>query len=118
MGRYILAEDYVRALRGREVLTRDVDAALADCDGLLLPTLPIPAPTIGAGTVRIGGSTESVRNITLRLTQLFNLTGHPAVSVPCGRTRDGWPVGAQLVGRLHDTPALLDTASAIEPYLS
>lgn len=118
MGRYILAEDYVRALRGREVLTRDVDDALSDCDGLLLPTLPIPAPTIGSMTVRIGESEESVRNITLRLTQLFNLTGHPAVSIPCGCTRDGWPVGAQLVGRRHDTATLLDTASAIERYLS
>jgi aspartyl-tRNA(Asn)/glutamyl-tRNA(Gln) amidotransferase subunit A len=118
MGRYILAEDYVRALRGRDVLTRDVDDALRDCEGLLLPTLPIPAPTIGSGTVRIGESQESVRNVTLRLTQLFNLTGHPAISVPCGLTRDGWPVGAQLVGRRHHTPALLDTAAAIEPYLS
>ena len=42
MGRYILAEDYVRALRGREVLTREVDAALHGRDGLLLPTLPVP----------------------------------------------------------------------------
>lgn len=118
MGRYILAEDYVRALRGRDVLTRNVDDALTDCDALLLPTLPIPAPTIGSSTVRIGESKDSVRNITLRLTQLFNLTGHPALSIPCGRTRDGWPVGAQLVGWRHHTPALLDTASAIEPYLS
>jgi len=118
MGRYILAEDYVRALRGRDVLIHEVDSALTDCDGLLLPTVPIPAPTIGSGTVRIGGSEESVRNITLRLTQLFNLTGHPAISIPCGCTREGWPVGAQVVGHRHRTAALLDTASAVEPYLS
>jgi aspartyl-tRNA(Asn)/glutamyl-tRNA(Gln) amidotransferase subunit A len=118
MGRYILAEDYVRALHGRDVLRREVDSALTDCDGLLLPTLPIPAPTIGSGSVRIGGVEESVRNITMRLTQLFNLTGHPAISMPCGSTREGWPVGAQLVGHRHCTPALLDMASAIEPYLS
>ena len=47
MGRYILAEDYVRALRGRDVLTREVDAALDGRDGLLLPSLPIPAPKLG-----------------------------------------------------------------------
>ena len=47
MGRYILAEDYVRALRGRDVLTSEVDAALTGCDGLLLPSLPIPAHKIG-----------------------------------------------------------------------
>jgi len=118
MGRYILAEDYVRALRGRDVLAREVDEALTGCDGLLLPTLPIPAPTIGSETIRVGGSEESVRNITLRLTQLFNLTGHPAISIPCGRTREGWPVGAQVIGHRHRTTALLDTASAIEPCLS
>lgn len=118
MGRYILAEDYLRGLRGRDVLIHEVNEALTGCDGLLLPTLPIPAPTIGSGMVRIGGSEESVRNITLRLTQLFNLTGHPAISIPCGSTREGWPVGAQVVGHRHRTTALLDTASALEPYLS
>ena len=55
MGRYVLAEDYVRALEGREVLRREVDAALAEHDALVLPTLPIPAPLIGASTVQIGG---------------------------------------------------------------
>jgi aspartyl-tRNA(Asn)/glutamyl-tRNA(Gln) amidotransferase subunit A len=118
MGRYILAEDNVRGLRGRDLLIGEVDNALTDCDGLLLPTLPIPAPTIGIGSVRIGGVDESVRNIMLRLTQLFNLTGHPAISIPCGCTREGWPVGAQLVGHRHRTAALLDTASAVEPYIS
>jgi aspartyl-tRNA(Asn)/glutamyl-tRNA(Gln) amidotransferase subunit A len=118
MGRYILAEDYVRALHGRDVLTHEVDDALTGCDGLLLPTLAIPAPTIGSASVRVGGVEESVRNITMRLTQLFNLTGHPAISMPCGCTREGWPVGAQLVGHRNHTPALLGTASAIEPHLS
>ena len=44
MGQYVLAEDYVRALAGRDVLRREVDAALAQHDALVLPTLPIPAP--------------------------------------------------------------------------
>jgi aspartyl-tRNA(Asn)/glutamyl-tRNA(Gln) amidotransferase subunit A len=77
MARYVLAEDYTRALEGREVLRREVDAALSGYDALLLPTVPIPAPPLGAGTVDIGGTKEPVRNATLRLTQLFNLTGHP-----------------------------------------
>ncbi len=117
LGRYILAEDYVRALRGRNVLMHEVDAALTDCDGLLLPALPIPAPTIGATTVRIDGSDEPIRNITLRLTQLFNLTGHPAIAIPCGSTSEGLPVGAQIVGHRHGTTAMLDAALAVEPHL-
>ena len=114
MGRYILGEDYVRALRGRDLLRTEVDAALSGRDALLLPTLPVPATRLGAATVRVGGSEEPVRNITLRLTQLFNVTGHPALSIPCGKTTDGLPVGAQLVGAR--TPELLEAALALEPY--
>lgn len=117
IGRYLLAEDYVRALRGRDILTSEVDAALAGCDALLLPTLPMPAPPLGAETVRLGGSEEPVRNAMLRLTQLFNLTGHPAITIPCGRSPEDLPIGAQLVGRRGETAALLEIARAIEGYL-
>ena len=86
MGRYILAEDYVRAMHLRTVLRRAVDAALKGCDALLLPTLPIPAPVLGAATVDIDGTTEPVRAVMLRLTQLFNITGHPAIAMPAGTT--------------------------------
>ncbi len=114
MGRYILAEDYVRALAGRELLRREVDAALGDHEALLLPTLPIPAPPIGVDTVQIGSARESVRNVTLRLTQLFNLTGHPAVSLPCGLTTAGLPCGLQIAGRRHETDALMCLALSAE----
>jgi len=117
MGRYILAEDYLRALRGRDVLTHEVEAALEGLDGLLLPSLPVPATTIGAPTVRVAGTDEQVRSVTLRLTQLFNVTGHPAISIPCGRTPDGLPVGLQAVGHRGRTTALLDLARRIEPHV-
>lgn len=112
MGRYILAEDYVRALRGREALTHDVERTLAGRDALLLPTIPIPAPLLGVATVPIGSSEEPVRNLLLRLTQLFNLTGHPALTLPCGLTPEGLPVGAQLVA--PHTRSLLQIAAAAE----
>jgi aspartyl-tRNA(Asn)/glutamyl-tRNA(Gln) amidotransferase subunit A len=117
MGRYVLGEDYARALKGREVLRRDVDAALADHDGLVLPTLPIPAPPLGATLMDVGGHAEPVRNLMLRQTQLFNLTGHPAISLPCGRTAGGLPCGLQLVGARTQTDALMRVALALEPYL-
>ena len=115
MGRYVLAEDYARAQRGRDVLRAEVDRALADVDALVLPTLPIPAPPIGAAAVEVSGKAESVRNMMLRLTQLFNVTGHPAISIPCGATSDGLPCGFQIVGRRHETEALLAVAAACEP---
>jgi aspartyl-tRNA(Asn)/glutamyl-tRNA(Gln) amidotransferase subunit A len=115
MGRYILGEDYVRAMRGREVVTRDVNAALDGRDGLLLPTLPVPAVTLGAPTVSVNGSEEPVRSITLRLTQIFNISGHPAITLPCGTTAEGLPVGAQVVG--SRTLELLSVAAALEPLM-
>jgi len=114
MGRYILAEDYVRAMRGREVLTTEVNAALDGRDVLLLPSLAVPATRLGAATVQVGGVEEPVRNIMLRLTQLFNITGHPAISMPCGHTGEGLPVGVQLVGKSGRTPELLHVAATVE----
>ena len=117
MGRYVLAEDYARAMRGRELLRHEVNAALAGRDGLLLPSLAIPAPKIGSATVRVAGVEEPIRNIMLRLTQTFNVSGHPVITMPCEKTTEGLPIGAQLVGTYGDTPGLLRVARAIECYL-
>jgi aspartyl-tRNA(Asn)/glutamyl-tRNA(Gln) amidotransferase subunit A len=114
MGRYILAEDYVRALRGRAVIRAEVEAALAEVDALVLPALAIPAPPLGAETVPVKGGQEQVRSAMLRCTQPFNLSSHPAISLPCGATPSGLPVGLQLVGHRGGTPELLQIARAVE----
>ena len=117
MARYVTAEDYVRALEGRRTLAREVDAALSGVDALLMPTLPIVAPPIGAATVQVGTTREPVRNVMLRLTQLFNLTGHPAVSLPCGTSASGLPCGLQLAGSGGQTDTLLHVARGVEMAL-
>lgn len=117
MARYVLAEDYVRALNGRDTLRLEVDRTMASVNALLLPTLPIPAPPIGASAVPVGATREPVRNLMLRLTQLFNITGHPAISLPCGRTPAGLPVGLQVVGTRGQTDTLLHVARAVEDQL-
>ena len=117
MGRAITQEDYMLALGGREQLRRDVDAAMAGCDALALPTLPIPAPKIGADLVAVGPTEQPLRNVMLRLTQLFNITGHPAISLPSGLTRDGLPCGLQLVGVRAETARLVQTALACEAVI-
>ncbi len=53
----------------------------------------------------------------LRCTQAFNVSGHPAITMPCGKTAEGLPIGAQIVGAHGDTPALLQVARAVEPYV-
>jgi len=118
MGRYVLGEDYARAMRGRELIRREVDAALEGRDGLFLPALAIPAPKLGVAMVRVGAVEEPVRNVMLRCTQAFNVSGHPAMSIPCGATTDGLPIGAQLVGGYGDTPGLLRVARAVEPIVA
>ena len=114
MGRHVLGEDYVRALRGRDVIRQEVECALTGVDALVLPALSIEAPPIGAATVPVKGGQEPIRNAMLRCTQPFNLSGHPAISVPCGTTSAGLPVGLQIVGHAGRTIDLLRVARAIE----
>lgn len=114
MGRYVLAEDYIRALAGRDVIRHEVDAALADVDALVLPGLACEAPPLGAEHVDVGDSLQPVRSVMLRLTQPFNLSGHPAIVLPCGTTPTGFPASLQLVGQHQGTSALLDVAAGVE----
>ena len=118
MARYVLAEDYIRALRGKAVIAHEVDRALNGVDALVLPSLAIPAPPIGAATMPVKGGPDAVRSLMLRCTQPFNLSGHPAISIPCGRTREGLPIGLQLVGHKGRTPALVQVALAAESAIA
>ena len=115
-GRSISAVDYLKAREARRTFRDAIDGALAECDALVLPTLPIVAPLLGESEVLLGVGDRServaVRAAMLRQTQLFNITGHPAISLPL-RT-PGLPVGLQLVGARGRTARLLDVASAIE----
>ena len=117
MGRYVLAEDYIRAMALRERLRDAVDRAFDGVDALLLPGLAITAPPLGAASVEVDGAREPIRAVMLRLTQLFNITGHPAIAIPAGSS-DGWPVGVQIVGRRDATDDLLAIARAAEPYIT
>jgi aspartyl-tRNA(Asn)/glutamyl-tRNA(Gln) amidotransferase subunit A len=117
LGRYALAEDYLRALDLREALRLRVDRALDGCDALLLPTLPMAAPTLGSTTVEIAGQEEPVRAAMLRLTQIFNVTGHPSIAIPAGRGRDGMPRGVQVIGPRGATERLLALGVAVENLL-
>jgi aspartyl-tRNA(Asn)/glutamyl-tRNA(Gln) amidotransferase subunit A len=118
MGRYVLGEDYARALAGREVVRHEVDAMLLEHDALLVPTLPIPAPPIGATTLQIGQASEPVRALMLRLTSPFNVTGHPAIALPCGDTPAGLPCSLQLIGARSHTDGLVRVAMAVEHSLA
>jgi len=67
-------------------------------------------------SVQIGKASEAVRNLMLRQTQLFNLTGHPAIALPAGVTSSGLPCSVQLVG--SETERLLPVAAACEAQMT
>lgn len=117
-GRSIAAVTYLEARDAAAALQRAVDRLLQECDALVLPTLPIVAPPLGATDIVIDpaiGTSTPVRSAMLRQTQPFNLTGHPAISLPL--PSPGLPVGLQLVGRRHETARLLEVAAACEKIL-
>jgi len=114
LGQCILAEQYVRAKRFIETYRRDTDAVFKEVDLLLTPATPAIAPKIGAVEVTTDGVSEPAGNAITRYTSFFNMTGHPAITFPCGMHSTGLPIAAQLVGRHYEDEALLDITSDIE----
>ena len=114
LGRSVSDQEYRDAQHTRTVLRREVDAALDGRDALVLPTLPTPAPPSGAEQVTLGEVTVDVRTAALRLTQLFDLTGHPALTIPSEPTADGLPCGVQLVGAYGHTLELVELGTVQE----
>ena len=114
-GHNLRAVDYLRGVEMRREVEVDFQEAFEQVDILVAPTTPIPAPRIGASEVRLEGEREStVRAELLRLTRPANLAGLPAVSIPCGFTREGLPVGLQLIGPKWGEARLLAVALAYE----
>jgi aspartyl-tRNA(Asn)/glutamyl-tRNA(Gln) amidotransferase subunit A len=113
-GGKVLATQYLAGLDVQKRVRADFDAALQEVDAIVAPTVPVPAPPIGAEFVEVDGEQIGVRPALLGMNRPANFTGHPAISVPCGFTRDGLPVGLQLIGRSFDESTLLRIAFAYE----
>ena len=117
-GKQIAAHEYVNAQRLRTLLRRDLDALWQKVDVLATPTTAVVAPRIAADTVEVAGSTEDVRLASTRLVRSFNLLGEPALSMPCGTSREGLPIGLQLITPPFTEPELLQIAGTLERELS
>jgi aspartyl-tRNA(Asn)/glutamyl-tRNA(Gln) amidotransferase subunit A len=111
---FISGHHYVRAQQVRARLRAEVDAALTRRDVLLAPSTPLVAPAVDERQVTLGDGPSNVRAALIRFTQPFNLSGHPACSVPCGFTAGGLPIGMQIVGRPFDEVTVLRTADAFQ----
>ena len=101
LGRDISGRDYAAALRARERWNRVVDRALQEVDVILTPTTPRVAPSIEASSDMLA----TTHHLT-RFTYLFSWSGLPGLSIPCGFTADGLPIGALLNGRPYEEGAL------------
>jgi aspartyl-tRNA(Asn)/glutamyl-tRNA(Gln) amidotransferase subunit A len=109
LGLQTRAVDYLRALDAQRRLAAELYRVYSEIDLLVTPTTPATASKI-EDELSSGGVEASYA----RFTCPFNLTGQPAISLPCGFSKDGLPIGLQIVGRPFDEPTLLRIAHAYE----
>jgi aspartyl-tRNA(Asn)/glutamyl-tRNA(Gln) amidotransferase subunit A len=112
LGERVAASDYIQAQRARTVLTQEVAEVLSEVDALVTSMLANTAPEIGQTHIEIGGKVKEINPVFIRLADPFNLTGLPAISVPCGFGQDGLPIGLQIAAATEGT--VLQLAHAYE----
>jgi Asp-tRNA(Asn)/Glu-tRNA(Gln) amidotransferase A subunit family amidase len=116
MGEKVTALDYLKALDLRDKFIAGFHLALLEneVDALVAPTTPITAPLIGQENITIHDVEHLTRALLLRLNRPANLAGIPAISVPCGLTQGGLPLGLQILAGVTDEALLLEIASRFE----
>jgi len=114
IGRLVSASDYLKAEQLRVQLIRDFDDVLQRVDVIATPASSVTAWKRGQAAVVTGGVEESPLAASWRLTYPFNLTGMPALSLPCGFDTRGLPVGLQIAGRFFEEATILRVAHAYE----
>jgi aspartyl-tRNA(Asn)/glutamyl-tRNA(Gln) amidotransferase subunit A len=116
MGTKVPAVVYMQALELRQQFIAAFHVTLEEekLDALAVPTTPIAATLLGEESVNINGASHPTRALLLRLNRPANLAGVPAISVPCGLTENGLPVGLQLIGPVMDEVLLLELAHNFE----
>ncbi len=106
-GRY-----YAKGQNIRHLLTQSYNEALNDCDVLAMPTIPFVTPPLAEPDCSIEDNMRSVLNMINNTCQA-DLTGHPAINVPCG-INDELPIGLMLIGRHFDDFTVLRVADSVE----
>jgi aspartyl-tRNA(Asn)/glutamyl-tRNA(Gln) amidotransferase subunit A len=113
-GRLLPATDYIQAHRLRARMQQEFAQIGQDVDCVIAPTTPNVAPRVGDETVKLGGREEDVRLATTRLVRSLNLLGLPALSMPCGLSGEGLPVGLQIIGPPFEEALVLRVGAAME----
>ena len=113
-GRLIRASDYVDAQRLRRIYCREFSKLWSEVDCIFTPATPTPAPKVGQTKMQVGATEEDVRLATTRLMRGINVLGIPALSIPCGFTKAGLPIGLQILGAPRAEEMILRVGAAIE----
>ncbi len=118
LGTYVLSAGYydayyLKAQRVRRLLANDFNQAFAKVDAIVTPTTPTPA-------FKLGEKTDDP--LAMYLADIFtvtaNLAGIPGISVPCGKSKDGLPIGMQILGKYFDEPMVLRVGHVAEHALA
>jgi aspartyl-tRNA(Asn)/glutamyl-tRNA(Gln) amidotransferase subunit A len=113
-GQYLSAQELLRAHQVRTEFCALLASGLGDWDALVLPTLPVPAPAMNADWQEFGGRRVSTQDSMTWFCWLGNLAGLPAVTLPCGLSSTGLPIGIMLMGRPGEDERLLQIAKLID----
>ena len=117
-GQFVLGRDYSKALKVQRIIKDEHARVLQDVDFLVMPTAPFAAPPILDEFITVGGVQHKVRGpgsgIISRNTSPMNATGLPAITVPCGFTQAGLPIGLQFVGSPFQEALLFQVAHGYE----
>jgi aspartyl-tRNA(Asn)/glutamyl-tRNA(Gln) amidotransferase subunit A len=116
MGTKVSAVDFLGALEIQKQFVQQLHLAIAEAhvDAIAVPTTPIEAPRLNQETSRIGAHEYPTRALLLRHNRPANLAGTPSLTVPCGFTRAGLPIGLQIMGGVSSENVLLRIANAFE----
>ena len=113
-GSLIPAVDYVNAQRQRKLLLDEFHKLFNDIDCLFTPSTPITAPRIGQTEIALDGAQYNTRILTTRFARGINVLGFPALSIPCGTSAEGLPIGLQMIARPFEENLLLGLGEALE----
>ena len=114
LGACIQASQYLKAQRFRTLLRQEMLDILGRVDALVTPTTLMAASKIDEPIIHINNKEFVAAAHIARATRPFNMTGLPAISVPCGFTPDGLPIGLQIIGRPFEETTILHVAYAYE----
>ncbi|MDO8751866.1 MAG: amidase [Dehalococcoidia bacterium] len=113
-GLFFSAADYVKAQQARTLFNHQSLELLRQVDVLAGPTLPVAACKLGTAEIQVGNTRQGVIPTLTQFSRPFNINGFPAITVPCGFSSPGLPIGLQLAGRPFDEETVLRAAHAYE----